>query len=113
MISFAFGVAAQDDLMDLIDQSPESTEDVTATFKGTRIINGQSIETRGAGTLDIIFMHRFGRINSAAYNLWGLDDAWIRLGAEYAISNDFTLGIGRSSYEKTYDGFLKYQFLRF
>lgn len=101
---------AQDELLDLIDTSKKETEKISATFKGSRIINGQSVETRGEGTFDIIFMHRFGRLNSGAYNLWGLDDAWIRLGAEYAISNNFTMGIGRSSYEKTFDGFLKYTF---
>ena len=107
-----FSAFAQDDLMNLIDSEEEKTEAVSATFKGTRIINGHSVETRGAGTLDVIFMHRFGKLNSGSYNLWGLDDAWIRLGAEYSISNDFVIGIGRSSYEKTYDGFLKYKFLK-
>jgi hypothetical protein len=105
---YAFG---QDDLMDLIDSSDESTEKVRSTFNGTRIINGHSIETRDAGTFEVIFMHRFGRINSGAYNLWGLDDAWIRLGLEYSLNNNLTIGIGRSSFEKTYDGFLKYRFI--
>ncbi len=103
---------AQDDLMDLLDEPKQATEQVTSTFKGTRIITGHSVETRGGGTLDLIFMHRFGTLNSGAYNLWGLDDAWIRIGTEYAMSNDFTIGVGRSSYEKTYDGFLKYRFLQ-
>ena len=103
--------SAQDDLMDLLDDKNEAPVQVRSIFKGTRIINGQSVETRDKGILDIIFMHRFGTLNSGAYNLWGLDDAWIRLGLEYAITNDFTIGLGRSSYEKTYDGFLKYQFL--
>lgn len=103
---------AQDDLMDLLDDPIQVTEPIISTFKGTRIITGHSVETRGGGTLDLIFMHRFGRLNSGAYNLWGLDDAWIRIGTEYAISNDFSIGIGRSSYEKTYDGFLKYKILQ-
>ncbi len=107
----AINAQAQDDLLGLIASPEGKTELVTSTFNGTRIINGHSVETRGAGTLDVIFMHRFGRLNSGSYNLWGLDDAWIRLGAEYAITDDFTLGIGRSSFEKTYDGFLKYKFL--
>jgi len=103
---------AQDELLDLISTGEPTTRIVTSTFKGTRIINGHSVETRGKGTLDVIYMHRFGRLNSGAYNLWGLDDAWIRLGAEYAISDDITLGVGRSSFEKTYDGFLKYRFVQ-
>jgi hypothetical protein len=103
-------VVAQDELMSIIESEEKTTEKVEATFKGTRIISTNSVETRGSGTFDVIFMHRFGTLNSGAYNLWGLDDAWIRLGADYAISDDFTLGVGRSSYEKTYDGFLKYCF---
>lgn len=105
-------VRAQDDLLNLLEDDNDKVEEVISTFNGTRIINGHSIETRRSGTLDVIFMHRFGRINTGAYELWGLDEAWIRLGAEYSITNDFTLGIGRSSYEKTYDGFLKYKFLK-
>jgi hypothetical protein len=103
---------AQDDLMDLIADSVETSEKVESTFNGTRIINGHSVETRGSGTLDAIFMHRFGTLNSGAYNLWGLDQAWIRLGLEYSITGNLTIGVGRSSYEKTYDGFLKYRFIR-
>lgn len=102
---------AQDDLMDLISDTVNTTQKVESTFNGTRIINGHSIETRGAGTLDAIFMHRFGTLNSGAYNLWGLDQAWIRLGLEYSLTDNLTIGVGRSSYEKTYDGFLKYRFL--
>jgi len=101
----------QDDLMNLIEYQPEAADKVVATFKGTRIISAQSVETRGEGTLDVVFMHRFGTLNSSAYNLWGLDDAWIRLGVEYAIWNDVTVGLGRSSFEKTYDGFIKYRIL--
>ncbi len=103
---------SQDELLDLIDTDVGRTQIVESTFKGTRIINGHSVETRGSGELDVIFMHRFGTLNSGAYNLWGLDDAWVRLGAEYGITDFFTIGLGRSSYEKTFDGFLKYKFFR-
>ena len=102
---------AQDDLMNLIKDTVPDVEPVRSIFNGTRIINGHSVETRGAGTLEVIFMHRFGSLNSGAYNFWGLDEAWIRLGLEYSITDDLTIGLGRSSYEKTYDGFLKYRFV--
>jgi hypothetical protein len=112
LISIQFPSLAQDDLLNLLDDDDDKVEEVISTFNGTRIINGHSVETRKSGTLDVIFMHRFGRINTGAYELWGLDEAWIRLGAEYSISNSFTIGLGRSSYEKTYDGFIKYKFLK-
>ena len=49
LISVNSTLFCQDDLLDILDdETPESkTEDiVTATFKGTRIVNGHSIENR-------------------------------------------------------------------
>jgi len=105
---------ATDLLGDLERQTNDAlTKDIVqATFKGTRIINGQSVETPGAGTLVFLISHRFGTINSGAYNLFGLDNAFIRLGFEYGLNDRLTAGVGRSSVEKTYDGFLKYRALR-
>jgi len=111
IMTVSIHVSGQDDLMDLLESPEQKTETVKSTFNGTRIINGHSIETRDAGTFEVIFMHRFGRLNSGAYNLWGLDDAWIRLGLEYSVTDNLSIGIGRSSFEKTYDGFLKYKFI--
>lgn len=112
LISF-YPLQAQDDLMNelLGDQKPE-TEYALQTFKGTRIINGQSVETKGKGELEFIFSHRFGRINSGSYNLWGLDDAFVRLGLEYGLTDRLGVGLGRSSTDKTFDGYLRYKILR-
>lgn len=82
-----------------------------STFRDTRIINGHSVETSRAGNLKFIIQHRFGSVKDGAYNLWGLDDSTIRLGLDYGFSNRFTVGIGRSSFNKTYDGYLKYRIL--
>jgi hypothetical protein len=90
------------------DQDPKT---VMGIFKGTRIINGQTVETRGRGNLDVIISHRFGRINSGAYNLFGLDDSNVRLGLEYAISDGITLGFGRNSFNKVYDANVKAKLL--
>ena len=104
---------AQEDLMDLIDK--ESSTDLTfvdQTFKGTRLINGHSIETRKKGVLDVIISHRFGTLNSGAYELFGLDESNVRLGADFGVTDRFNIGVGRNSFEKTFDGFLKYKILR-
>jgi hypothetical protein len=42
----------------------------------------------------------------------GLDVASIRIGMDYGLTNRLTIGGGRSSFEKQYDGFLKYRLLR-
>ena len=95
------------------EQSTFSTRDiVTGTFKATRIVNGQSIENVGAGVLDFRILHRFGTINQGGYNFYGLDQATMRLGLDYGINSRLMVGIGRSTYEKQYDGFLKYRIIR-
>ena len=106
-------VFAQDDLLKLLDAEQDKVVRYTeATFKGSRLINGHTIETRKQGTLEFLISHRFGRLNSGAYEFFGLDGANIRLGLEYGLADCLNVGIGRSSFEKTFDGFLKYKVLR-
>jgi hypothetical protein len=90
----------------------ESTVYVTATFKATRILNGHSIERMPEGQLDFRISHRFGRINSGAYEFFGLDQANIHLSLEYGILDWLMVGLGRGTFEKTVDGFIKISPLR-
>jgi len=109
----SFGIFAQDDLMNLLNKdAPKETNYTTATFKSTRIMNGHSIERMPQGQLDVRISHRFGTINSGAYNFFGLDQSNIHLGLEYGIFNWLMVGVGRSEYEKTFDGFAKFSILR-
>jgi Membrane bound beta barrel domain (DUF5777) len=89
-----------------------STDITTGTFKATRIVNGQSIENVGSGVLDFRILHRFGALNQGGYNFFGLDQATMRLGLDYGINNRLMVGIGRSTFEKQYDAFLKYKIIR-
>jgi hypothetical protein len=99
------------DLLSQLRDSEGKPELVGSTFKGTRVINGQSVETRGKGNLDVLISHRFGRLNSGPYELFGLDEANIRLGLEYAFSNRISMGLGRNSLSKVYDGYFKFRFV--
>jgi hypothetical protein len=111
-----FRLLAQDpDLLDMLDKEEKAkpaTDYATATFKTTRLINAHSIEQLTAGVLDVKISHRFGTLNSGFYELFGLDNASIRLGADYGITNWLMVGLGRSSFEKQYDGFMKVRLLR-
>jgi hypothetical protein len=84
---------------------------VTGTFKGNHFINMQTVEAPAKGALSFIIMHRFGALNSGAYNLFGLDVATLRLAFDYGITDLFSIGIGRSTIDKTFDGYLKYKLL--
>ncbi len=110
MISLAQDVDL-DKLLD--DATPKTKEYVSATFKGTRLINFHTVETPGKKSLDFRISHHFGDFNSGAYNFFGLDGgASIRLGLEYSYDGRLEIGVGRSSLEKMFDGFLKYRLLR-
>mgnify|MGYP007116906821 FL=1 len=105
------GYSQEEDLLSLLGE--ESTVNyTTASFKSTRVINLHSTENMAAGELDVRISHRFGFISGGIYELYGLDESTIRLGADYGITDRLMIGAGRSSYEKTYDGFFKYKILR-
>ncbi|HZV70125.1 MAG TPA: DUF5777 family beta-barrel protein [Saprospiraceae bacterium] len=101
----------EQDLLSLLGRE-ETTEYAAASFKTDHVINLHSLENTAAGVLDIKICHRFGFLSGGLYELFGLDQATIRIGADYGISDRLSIGVGRSSYEKTYDGFIKYKILR-
>ena len=84
-----------------------------SSFAGTRLVNFHTIQMHKKGTLKLHIAHRFGELKSGQENLWGIDGpANIRIGFDYSLMDDLTLGIGRSANKKIVDGFAKYRFLR-
>ncbi|MCB0560903.1 MAG: hypothetical protein KDD09_18230 [Phaeodactylibacter sp.] len=107
------GLKAQEDgLLALLGEEEETIDYTTASFKTNRVVNLHSLESTAGGVLDVKISHRFGTLNGGTYELFGLDNASIRIGADFGISDRITIGLGRSSFQKTYDGFVKYKFLR-
>ena len=91
----------------------DKTDDyVYGLFRGTRVVNGQSVESQKEGELDFVIAHRFGRVNGGAYEFFGLDQATMRWGLEYGIKDWVSVGFGRSTVWKAYDGFAKFRILR-
>ncbi len=101
----------EDDLLSLLGGDEEQSY-TSATFKTTRIINMHSVENAAAGVMDFRISHRFGFINTGAYDLFGLDQALMRIGLEYGVTSRLMVGFGRSNVNKAYDSFLKYKILR-
>jgi hypothetical protein len=112
LLGAAPGLFAQDDLLGMLGADSTATTYTQATFKSTRVINGHSVETLPRNHLDFRISHRFGRLNSGPYELWGLDVATIRIGLEYGVTNRLMVGVGRSSNQKLYDAFAKFKLLR-
>lgn len=103
--------AQDEDLLSLLGDD-KTTDYATAAFKANRVVNGHSIENTAKGVLDTKFSHRFNPLRQGLYDMFGLDGASIRIGADYGVTDRFMIGFGRSSYEKTIDGFAKYKILR-
>ena len=106
------GLRSQEDLLSLLGEEEPETEFATAAFKTNRVINLHSLENTAAGVMDFKISHRFGTLNGGLYEMFGLDNATIRLALEMGVTDRLAIGAGRSSYEKTYDGFVKYKLLR-
>lgn len=107
---------AQDttDIMSKLESETERSQRVytKSTFKTTRLVSGHSVETTAPGVLDFRINHRFGKINDGIYELFGLDNASMRMGFDYGITKNLMVGIGHSTYQKTYDAFIKIKLLR-
>ncbi len=95
-----------------IETTKNTTVYAAATFKSSRLINGHTIETLGKAVMDVKISHRFGTLNNGAYQLFGLDNATMRMGFDFGITNNLMAGIGRSTYQKTFDAFFKVKILR-
>ncbi len=118
-ISVTSFASAQDstDLLTMLENevmgdSKNTTHYTTATFKTTRLINGHTVENVGKGVLDVKISHRFGRLNAGGYELFGLDNATMRMGMDYGINRYLMVGFGRSTFQKTFDAFFKIKILR-
>ena len=105
-------VHAQGLLDELNAATEEPTLPVTATFKDTRIVNVQSNETPAKGVLHFVIAHRFGTLSSGAYDLWGLDNAQMRMAFDYGITDGLAVGVARNTYQKTYEVNAKARLLR-
>jgi hypothetical protein len=101
---------AQDDLLDLLRED-ENTIYATNSFKGTRVVNAQSMEMLHPGTMDFRILHRFGRVDQGYYQLFGLDQASMRMGFDFGLTKNLMVGIGRSTTKKEVDGLIKYRLL--
>jgi hypothetical protein len=97
------------DSLNAIVETRPLKEKVNAPFKSIRVIMSHSIQMLKPGVLDFLILHRFGNVNRGLYDFFGLDQATFRLAFDYGLTKDLTIGIGRSSYKKELDGFLKYR----
>ena len=117
-LMFSQYIRAQEDMLQLLDSAGAKykSERTIATFKGSKIINVQTTETVKKGTMDFNVAHNFGNVgvqsNGGIHTLYGLDNiSDVRIGFDFGITTDLTLGIGRSKYKEIIDALVKYRIL--
>ena len=103
---------SQDNLASFLDPIDINSNEISRTFLSTRIVNVHSVDVYNPGALDLRISHRFGPVSDGLYQLFGLDQATIRIGIEYGFSEKIMVGLGRSTYKKNYDGFFKYAIIQ-
>jgi hypothetical protein len=118
---FMFGqhsLFAQDDLLKIASEGAViPKEKVSATFKSTKIINAQTIETVHKRTLDFRVGHRFGNFGGASnggydgnfFGLYGILD--VRIAFEYGITDRLMIGLSNNKVRKNVEGLIKYRLL--
>lgn len=119
---FLFAQQQEEDLLSMVDDGPKKNEPVYATFKTYRLGNAQTIETVKKNHLDFRIAHRFGNIynsdlpnpiNETFQSFYGFDNNTdIRFSFDYGITDDITIGIGRSAMNKLFDGSIKWKLLK-
>ena len=102
----------QDDLLDILEDDSSKPVIVESSFKGTRVVNAQSLELPRPKILQFMIQHRFGSIENGFYDLFGMDYATIRFDFHYGLTERLSFGVGRSSLDKIYDIFVKTKLLR-
>ncbi len=118
LIACSTVIYAQDDLLAQLESEEESTEKevIKHTWKSPYLINAHTTEMERKGVLDFRIAHRFGNLSGdagGAHSLFGLDQASnIRFSFDYGVTDDFTVGLGRSKTNEHIDFLLKYKLLK-
>jgi hypothetical protein len=109
--SLASAQPPEDDLFDRLGDWDEEETMALKTFRSIKVVNMQSVEIPAPSELIFTVGHRFGNVRSGFYEMFGLDLATIRLSFDYGINSWLSAGVGRSTFEKTYDASTKARIL--
>lgn len=117
LLGFQINIYAQIDSSgklsnNIIEEDKISTHDILilrrTIHNSFRIINGHGTPTLGKKQLEFCIQHRFGQLNSGYEGAWGLDQSNIRIGLDYGLNRNITIGVSRSGMGKTSNGYIKW-----
>lgn len=105
-------LSAQESMLKGLEDSATGRQKVSSAFKSTRVINAHSTEMLAKRNLDFRILHRFGAMNTGVREWFGLDHASMRMSFDYGLTNGLTIGVGRSTLRKEFDGFVKMRLMQ-
>jgi hypothetical protein len=117
LVILALRASAQntDSLLNTLDSTKKYNK-VESTFKATHIVLSHSTETQKKHDLDLRIRHHFGDIGGdfgSAHTLYGLDVATdLFIGLDYGVTDNLTIGIGRSKHDELYNLYVKQRVLK-
>jgi len=82
---------------------------VSLERKSLRIINMHGTVGLPKGQWEMFIQHRFGTFGDGAYNWYGFDQSYMRIGLDYGLSKRITTGLSRSSMNKIADAYVKWE----
>ena len=82
---------------------------VSLERKSLRIINMHGTVGLPKGEWEMFIQHRFGTIGDGAYNWYGFDQSYMRIGLDYGLGKRITTGASRSSMNKIADAYVKWE----
>lgn len=62
--------------------------------------------------MDFRILHRFGQLDQGYKNFFGLDQASMRMSVDFGLLHNLMVGVGRSTFKKELDAFIKYAPIR-
>lgn len=89
----------------------DSGEPVINTFYSIRVVNSHTVELTGVGSMDFRINHRFAPVSTGLYQMFGLDVATMRMGFDFGLWKNFSVGVGRSNAFKELDGYMKWRLI--
>lgn len=104
-------------VLDLAAQMPRQRANpggpVDEVFWAPRVVHLASVTNLDKNNLNFGIKHSFGVVTNGVEDLFGLDAAAnIRFGLDYGITDWLSVGIGRSRFDKLYDGRFKLNAVR-
>lgn len=105
-------VKAQSLLDKLNKELKTDTLTALATFKTTRLGLSHSTETRKKGALQFSVYFRYWDTPSATSQNFLADEVSTRYGLDYAFTDNFTVGVGYTNFDKITDGYFKYKLVK-